>query len=203
MWRFIPFCCRGGSKPAALLEGKWGCVFSFAWCQHFKRLCLDPLVPATAQTEPKTAPRGKQTARREAIAKPVPWAKAALLHITLPGGLPRCSCAQSGAWGQIGKRRNEVTLQVFTGSFSSGRGSMGENLNLPAAHQTGPEDHVTRAGSFPQACCGSLVRCAAQPQGRMMWVKRRVLCLNMPFLSLCGGFKPLLLAFMLSMLGFF
>lgn len=80
---------------------------------------------------------------------------------------------------------------------------MGENLNLPAAHQTGPEDHVTRAGSFPQARCGSPVLCTAQPQGRMMWVKHRVLCLNMPFLSLCGGFKPLLLAFMWSMLGFF
>lgn len=88
MWRFISFCCRGGSKPAALLEGKWGRVFLFAWCQHLKRLCLDPLMPATAQTEPKTAPRGKQTAGQEAIATPVPWAKAALLHISLPGGLP-------------------------------------------------------------------------------------------------------------------
>lgn len=80
---------------------------------------------------------------------------------------------------------------------------MGENPNPPVTHQTGPEDHVTSAGSFLQACCGSPVHCTAQPQGRMMWVKHRVLCLNMQFLSLCGGFKPSLLAFMLIMLGLF
>lgn len=72
MWRFIPFYWRGGSKPAALLEDKWGCIFSFAWCQYLKMQCQDPIVPATAQTEQKAAPTGKQTARQGARATPVP-----------------------------------------------------------------------------------------------------------------------------------
>lgn len=92
---------------------------------------------------------------------------------------PAAPAPEEGHEGHIGKRRNEVTLQVFTRSFSSGRGSMAENPNPPAAHQRGPDDHVTSAGSFPQVHSCSLVHCTAQPQGRVMWVKHRVLCLNM------------------------
>lgn len=64
------------------------------------------------------------------------------------------------------------------------------------------DDHVTHPGLFPQAAA-ALVHCQVQPQGRVMWGKHSVLCLSTQLLSLCGGFKPFLLAFMLSMSGFF
>lgn len=200
MWRFIPFYWRGSSKLAVLLEGKWGCIFLFAWCQCLKMWCQDPVVPATAQMEQKAAPTDKQTARQEARAMPIPWRQAAVAcWVECQAHLQPCHfCAQGGVWGQSRMRTNEVALQVFTGSFFRGMRSMGENLNPQATHPP-----VSSAGSLPQAGCSSLLPCAAQPQGRVMWVKQRVLCLNLQFLSLCGGFKPLLLAFMLSILEFF
>lgn len=75
---------------------------------------------------------------------------------------------------------------------------MGESTSPPGDL----EDHVTHPGLFPQAAA-ALVHCQVQPQGRVMWGKHSVLCLSMQLLSLCGGFKPFLLAFMLSMSGFF
>lgn len=41
---------------------------------------------------------------------------------------------------------------------------MGENPNPSAAHQTGPEDRVTSASSFPQACCGFPVYGTVRPK---------------------------------------
>lgn len=163
MWRFIPFYWRGGSKPAVLLEGKWGCIFPFAWCQYLKMWCQDPFVPATAQMEQKAAPTGKQTARQEARAVPIPWGQIVVAcWVGCQAHLQPChSCAQEEAWRQTGDRTNEAALQVFTGSFSRGMRSMGGNLNPRATHQVGPEDPVSSAGSLPQACCSSLVHCAA------------------------------------------
>lgn len=68
--------------------------------------CLDPVVPAVAQTEQKTAPTGKQTARQEATATPVPGGKAMLLYISLQVSCwaclrPRCFKPKEGYEGRL------------------------------------------------------------------------------------------------------
>lgn len=106
MRRFIPFYCRGDSKPAALLEGKWGCVFPFSSCQHVKMLCLDSIVPATAQTEQKTALTGKQTARQEAAATLIPQRKSARQPAGWDAGLTISLFAlvpKKGCEGRLGR----------------------------------------------------------------------------------------------------
>lgn len=160
--------------PSILLE-RWlqtscsvgrqmGMRLPFAWCQYLKMLCQDPIAPATAQMEQKTVPTGKQSARQEATAMPFPRGQTVVtFQVGCQAHLqPCCSCAQGGAWGQTGKRRNEVALQVFTGSFSRGTRSRGENLN-----PRGPEDPVSGAGSLPQVCCSSL--CTAQHHPKAGW----------------------------------
>lgn len=89
------------------------------------------------------------------------------------------------------------------GSVSPARGeSTGESMGESTSPSGDVEDHVTHPGLFPQAAA-ALVHCQVQPLGRVMWGKHSMLCLSTQLLSLSGGFKPFLLAFMLSMSGFF
>lgn len=164
------FHFTGEVAPDQLLcrKANGGCIFPFTWCQYFKKWCQDPIEPAPAQTEQEAAPTGKQAARQAATAMPIPRGKAVVAWwVGFQAHLqPCCSGAQGGAWGQTGKRRNEVALQVFTGSFSKGRRSMGENLNPRATHQIGPEDPVRSAGSLPHAAA---LWCTAQHSPKAGW----------------------------------
>lgn len=69
MWKFNPLCCGGSLKPAALLEGRWRCVFPFAWWQHLYTLCLDHAVPATAWTQFSRQPQPQQADKKQQLPK--------------------------------------------------------------------------------------------------------------------------------------
>lgn len=109
-------------------------------------------MPATPKMEQKAAPTGKQAARQEARALPVPQGQiASACWVECQAHLQPChSCAQRRVRRQTGMRTNELALQVFTGNFSRRTRSMRENLNPRATHQIRPEDPVGSAGSLPQ-----------------------------------------------------